>query len=123
MKAYKIGKSYIRTTLLGAAIIAVVFSHFAVSQFNAFQSEKNSVVTEAINKQHVEIESEFEAQKPEIFTITEEAVPVSSNFAPEINRPTPKRVVIKQTEIRKKETHRESKAERLRRAERLLTGV
>lgn len=123
-------------TRAGAAIFVIIILHF-VSQFIFFQSEKNAPPTEAVNHQSVEVEPEAEikpeieiepennriddvktesaAKKPELTTRRPNAIqPI---VQPE---PTgaPSRVVIK-----KKEPRVESRAERLRRAERLLTGV
>lgn len=110
-------------TIAGAAILAIIVLHF-VSQFIFFQSEKPSPEIEAISRQSVEIESEndpnleieieSEAEKPDVVTMPEKAPP---NVQPE-----PKIAPPQPTLIRKKEP-RASKAERLRRAERLLTGV
>jgi type IV secretory pathway VirB10-like protein len=109
-------------TIAGAAILAVIVLHF-VSQFIFFPSQKPAPEIEAMSRQSVEIkaenepvaeiEIESEPKKPEIVTMPEKAPP---NAQPEI------RIAPSQTLIRKKEP-RESKAERLRRAERLLTGV
>lgn len=110
-------------TIAGAAILAIIILHF-VSQFIFFQDEKPSPEIEAISRQSVEIESEnepnleietkSEARKPDVVTMPEKA--------PLNVQPEPKIAPSQQTLIRKKEP-RESKAERLRRAERLLTGV
>ncbi|HEX9961887.1 MAG TPA: hypothetical protein VGB00_13210 [Pyrinomonadaceae bacterium] len=109
-------------TIAGAAILAIIVLHFA-AQFIFFQSEKPSPEIEAISRQSVEIEAEnepnpeieieSEAEKPDVVTMPEKA---PANVQPE------PRIAPTQTLIRKKEP-RQSKAERLRRAERLLTGV
>lgn len=112
-------------TIAGAAILAVIILHF-VSQFIFFQSEKISPKTEAINHRSVEIEPEIEpiaefttesaAKKPSPVRKPETVAPTVT-VQPEIKPAPPSRVVIKKKEPR------QSRAERLRRAEKLLTGV
>ncbi|HEX8737363.1 MAG TPA: hypothetical protein VF721_18665 [Pyrinomonadaceae bacterium] len=107
-------------TVAGAAILVIIILHF-VSQFIFVQSEKASQKIEAINHQSVEVRPENNEvktesaaqQQPEVEAMPDVDVP---DVQPE-TKPVPTRVVI-----RKKEP-RESRAERLRRAERLLTGV
>jgi type IV secretory pathway VirB10-like protein len=111
-------------TIAGAAILAIIVLHFA-AQFIFFQSEKPSPEIEAISRQSVEIESESEpnleietqseARKPDVVAMPEKAAP---NIQPE-----PKIAPSQQQTLIRKKEPRESKAERLRRAERLLTGV
>lgn len=111
-------------TRAGAAIFAIIILHF-VSQFIFFQDEKTSPRTEAINHRSVEIEPEIEpiaefqtesvAKKPSpAAKMPKVAAPV---VQPELKPAPAARVVIKKKEPR------ESRAERLRRAEKLLTGV
>lgn len=121
MKAGRTTKWYIRPSIAAAAIIAVVFSHFAVSQFIFFENEKDSVIGEAISKQSVEIKTEFEAEKPDAAAAPKNNASVS--FVVEPREIAPKQATVKQTVIKKKEAPRESRAERLRRAEKLLTGI
>ena len=112
-------------TIAGAAILAIIVLHFA-AQFIFFQSEKPSPEIEAISRQSIEIEPEnepnleietqSEARKPDVVAMPEKAAP-NVQPEPKIAPPQPQ-----QTLIRKKEP-RESKSERLRQAERLLTGV
>lgn len=125
--AEKNGKSYIRPSVIAVAVLAVVFSHFAVSQFITFETEKDSVITEAINIPPVKIKTESEVKEPGIAITArrdEEISPVpkreNGGFAP---KQAVVRQVVRQKETRKKESDRESRAERLRRAEKLLTGV
>lgn len=124
-----------------AAIFAVIVLHF-VSQSIFFQSEKDSLKTEAISHRSVEIEFETERQSAQIETepTAKEEPQIETTPQPPQQQqqkkkqqqqktilpvaepelkpaPPPTRVVIK-----KKET-RESRAERLRRAEKILTGV
>ncbi|HLM03031.1 MAG TPA: hypothetical protein VK400_18415 [Pyrinomonadaceae bacterium] len=109
-----------------AAIFAVIVLHF-VSQLIFFQDEKISLKTDAVSHRSVEIEFENElpraeiktesaaaAKKPEAETMPETVSPV---VQPGEQKSAASRVLIK-----KKET-RESKAERLRRAEKILTGI
>ncbi|MGI8884450.1 MAG: hypothetical protein ACR2IA_09440 [Pyrinomonadaceae bacterium] len=105
-------------------IFAVIVLHFA-SQFIFFQDENNqtanlqiektSAVTETIKS--VEIEPEYDAENLKIAAMPESVPPV---IEPEI-RIAPSRTVMSQKIINKSEP-RESRAERLRRAEKVLTG-
>jgi cytoskeletal protein RodZ len=109
-------------TIAGAAILAVIVLHF-VSQFVFFQGENPAPKIEAINQPIAEIKSEnapvaeikteSEAKKPEIADAPDAIPPI---VQPEPKN-APSRVVIKKKESR------ESRAERLRRAERILTGI
>jgi type IV secretory pathway VirB10-like protein len=108
--------------IAGAAILAVIVLHF-VSQFVFFQGEKLSLEAEAIsqpiaeikpeNAPDVEIKTESEAKTPEVAEAPDATPP---GVQPEPKN-APSRVVV-----RKKES-RESRAGRLRRAERILTGI
>lgn len=110
-------------TKAGAAILAVIVLHF-VSQFIFFQNEKLSPEIEALSQQSVEIKAENEpdveietesgAKKPEVAEVPDAAVSPTVQSEPKIIAPS--RIV------KKKET-RETKAERLRRAEKFLTGI
>ena len=112
-------------TAAGAAILVIIILHF-VSQFMFFQSEKTSQEIEAINHRSVEIkpeiepsgaiETEGETKKPEVADIPN-AAPAPVVQPQSKPAPPPSRVVIKKKEPR------ESRAERLRRAEKLLTGI
>ena len=131
------GESNIRPSLTGksaqrhyskavAAIFAVIILHF-VSQLIFFKDEKISLKTDAVSHRSVEIEFENELPGAEIKTESAAAVKkpeaetmpetVSPGVQPEERKSAASRVFIK-----KKET-RESKAERLRRAEKILTGI
>jgi cell division protein FtsN len=111
-------------TIAGAAILAIIVLHFA-AQFIFFQSEKPAPEIEAISRQSVEIESEnqpgpeieteSEARKPDVVAMPEKA--------PLNVQPEPKTAPSQQQTLIRKKEPRESKTERLRRAERLLTGV
>lgn len=114
----KAGRLRVRPLLTGAAIFAIIVLHFA-SQFVFFQSEKIVSETEAVDKEIVEVKRENEPGA-EIRTEYEaknsdaERVPDAVSSEPKL---VPSRAVIKKKEPR------ESKAERLRRAERILTGI
>ncbi|HEX8250089.1 MAG TPA: hypothetical protein VF599_18085 [Pyrinomonadaceae bacterium] len=135
------GESNIRPSLLnkpaqrhytraGTAIFAIIILHF-VSQFIFFQGEKIAPEIEAIKRQSVEIqpqqpqneqiaqiEIESAAKKPEAITGRRKAIPAAVTQPKPAAAIAPARAVTK-----KKEPRGESRAERLRRAERLLTGV
>jgi len=108
-------------TKIGAAILAVIVLHF-VSQFVFFQSEKPAPKIEAVNQPSVEIKTENEPIAE--IKIESEAIKTDVAEAPEaaqpIVQPEPKNAPSRI--VRKKES-RESRAERLRRAERILTGI
>jgi hypothetical protein len=123
MKTGRTEKLYIRPALLGAVIMAVVFSHFAVSQSISFQSEKEAVVSEAINNQPVEIKTTVEAEKPDLAAAPKKAAAMTPAAEPEADKFAARQADLKQTVIKKREAPRESRTERLRRAERLLTGI
>ena len=101
----------------GAAIFAIIALHF-ISQFVFFQSD-NSQIEENLpkieNEQTVEIKTENQPSEPDIVAKPE------TTAAPTIVQPE-RKIAPPQTLIKKKEP-RESRAERLRRAEKLLTGV
>lgn len=103
--------------IAGAFIFVVIILHF-VSQFfffpgEKFESEVTSVKTKA--EESVLIKTENSARNSEIGTVTVSVPPVISS-KPKIDAPP--RAIIK-----KKEPARESRVERLRRAEKILTGV
>jgi serine/threonine protein kinase len=103
-------------TIAGATIFAVIIILF-ISQFIFFQSEnhQNEIISAQIeNEQSGEVKTEYEARKLDIVTMP---VPPVKPIVKREPRTAPSRTVIKKKELRK------SKAERLRRAERILTGV
>lgn len=121
MKTNRVSKSYVRPSLGAMAIFALIIIHFA-SQFIFFRNEKPSLNTGSINEQSVEVKTENEAKKPDIIKTPgddEEETAVAT--APPNNQPEP-RFAPSRAIIRKKES-RESKSERLRRLEKVLTGV
>lgn len=100
----------------GAAILLVIVLHLA-AQIVFFKSENpESEITSAKieNEQSVEIKPEYEAKKS---VVVEMPAPVSP-----IVQPQPKKIAPALPVVKKKEP-RESKVERLRRAEKILTGV
>lgn len=126
MKLRVTNKLHIRPSLAGAAILAVIVLHFVVSQFISFESRKESSVAEVISQPDIEISTEYEAKKLDVAVAPKvvQAAPVTSISQSEANDDEVelKRETVKQPLARKKEP-RESRAERLRRAEKLLTGV
>lgn len=120
MNAKKTGKSYLKPILIGAAIFTVLIAHFAVSQFIAFKSENDSSVTELIEKHPVTFTAPIAENKPaEIVAEAKVASTVERRKEPKIES---KRTVEQETTSRKPAA-RETKAERLRRVERILTGI
>lgn len=112
-------KLYIKA---GAAIVAIIILHF-VSQFIFIQNEKPvSEVSSAAAKNEQSVESiESIEIKTEDESKTSEIVKAPIPVPPAAVQPEIK-IAPSQMVIKKKEP-RESRAERLRRAERLLTGV
>lgn len=128
MKAKEITKTYFRPLFVGAAIFVVLVLHFAVSQFIAFDSEKNSSVSELIVKKPVEIKPEY--KEPEMIVKTSADTTQIKTVEPKPEQKSApkqqkvvKQFVIKRIVIERKEQPRETRAERLRRAEKILTGV
>ena len=136
IQAKKVGESNIRLSFLrkparkhyskaGAAILAIIILHF-VSQFiflqnENYESERVSAKTKDTrnnkqnNEQNVEIKTEYEARDSGVMRLPiPAAVPPTARHKPEI---APSQMVIKKKEPR------ESRAGRLRRAERILTGI
>jgi hypothetical protein len=107
-----------------AAIFAVIVLHSAI-QFGFFRSEEVSLKAEAFSGQTAEIkfereqsvevktETEIAMKKPEIVKMPEIAAPIV--------QPEPK--IVRSRVVIKKKEPRLSEAQRLRRAERILTGV
>jgi hypothetical protein len=136
MKTDKNHKSYVQHTLIGTAIFSIIILHF-VWQFAFFQNaelrsekitppnlaNKTNVAAE-INAVEVKTNAEVKAvegkteqaaKKPERVKAAA-AVPVAPVIRAE-PKIAPAKMIIKKKEFR------ESTAERLRRAEKLLTGV
>lgn len=121
MKANKARKTYVRPFLIGATIITVLILHFAVSQFFFYEEKaEDFAVNELAAEQPAIIKPENEEEKAETINMTE-AVSASAKPAPKIEMKQP---VRKETEtVSRKKPPRESRAQRLRRAERILTGI
>jgi hypothetical protein len=105
----------------GAAVLAVIVLHFA-SQFAFFRSEEPLPTTETVNIQipeikpendlNIEAETEYQTSAPTVKI----SKSVKSTIRPE-SKTASTRAVIKKREPR------ESRTARLRRAEKILTGV
>jgi outer membrane biosynthesis protein TonB len=121
MKSNRAGKTYVRSFLIGATIITVLILHFAVSQvFFVEESAQGISVNELIVEEPAIIKPENEAEKTETINMTE-AVSSSAQPEPEVEVKQP---IGKETEtVERKKPPRESKAQRLRRAEKILTGI
>lgn len=115
----RFGKLRVQRLLTVAAIFAIIVIQF-VSQGVYFQPEKIASGTEAASKQIFEIKSENE---PSANVKTEdETGNLDNGTMPDTVVPPESKFVPSRTVIKKKES-RESNAERLRRAERILTGI
>jgi|GEM_PF-3193760 len=100
----------------GAAISALIVLHF-VSQFIFFQNEdvqNENIPPKIENEQIVEIKPKYEPTKPDVVIIPKPTAPIIAQ---------PERKTASFRKVAKKKQRGESKAERLRRAERLLTGA
>ena len=107
----------IHYTKAGAAILAIIVLHF-VSNFIFFrgeslQSEQTSVKTE--NKQTAEIKKEYETSDSSVKTTPASVAPVV--------QPEPESKSAPARRVTKKKEPRETTAGRLRRAEKILTGI
>lgn len=111
-------KLYIKA---GTAIFAIIILHF-VSQFIFIQNEKlESELTSAVTEPERSVESiDSNEIKTEAKTRTSEIIKAPVPAAPILQPET--KIAPSRTAIKKKEP-RESRAERLRRAERILTGI
>jgi DNA-binding response OmpR family regulator len=124
-----VNKSGIRPLLISGAIFTVCVIHF-ISQITFFQREniltkedfprtenQQSVKTETRNQQSLKTEKQYEAiNDAKTLDIETKIGKVASDVAPK-TKIVPSRIGMK------KQERRESRAERLRRAERILTGV
>lgn len=105
-------------TKLGAAVFALIVLHFA-AQLILFRSENESPKIE--NDSIVEVETKYDVrtsgveEMPDV--LVPSAIPASVQAEPRTVTPPVQKVTVKKKEPA------ESKAERLRRAERILTGV
>lgn len=111
----KFSKAHFRPIFIGTAILAAIVLHFTI-QSSFFQNEKIS--PNVAREQRVEPKLEYEAKNPDIKTMPDIVQP-ETKIAPlrKTTKNAPTQTVIKKTEPR------ESKAVRLRRAEKFLTGV
>jgi hypothetical protein len=121
----KSGKYY---ALIGLFIAAFAFAHFSM-QLNFIQKENLRVIETA---QENEISAPAPASPPRVIEVAPDlievkkveviTVPEPVKTAPRARKETRKENPPRQRVVRKTEP-RESRAERLRRAERILTGV
>jgi hypothetical protein len=127
-------KTYVKPVAIGAAIFSLLVLHFAVSQFIAFKSEADSALVELTEKQAAAIEPKVENKAPNAssaFVETQSAP--SANAAAKtadsvsaierVERKAEPRSKAEKEAVGAKRVARETKAERLRRAERILTGI
>jgi hypothetical protein len=121
MKANKAGKTYVRPFIIGATIITVLILHFTVSQF--FFQEKavqDFSVNELTIEQPAIIKPENETEKVKTINMTDA---VSPSVQP-VKKVEVRQSIEKETEtVNRKKPPRESRAQRLRRAEKILTGI
>ncbi len=120
----KVRKLRAQPVITGAAIFAIIVVHF-VSQTSFFQNEnfiskQNSPKIE--NEQSTETKTQYEAKSLDVKPMPDKA---TLKTAPEKATPSvsPKPKIVPSNAVIKKREPGESKAERLRRAERILTGV
>lgn len=152
MKFFKTsGGSYFRPVLVGATIIVVLTMHFAVSQFIALENFRELSVSDLIyhkplttlppSSQTALIEQtdaavkpqiEIKSNKEQIITpfVADEKLAVDEKRSGRIKKTNeikrnPYQIFEKDTVIKKRTPipSRETRAERLRRAEKILTGV
>ena len=112
-------------TIAGAAIFAIIVVHF-VLQFTFIQSENfrsalTSIPPEPIKEKSVEINPINDEIKAINEPLKLDIVTIPKTAAPTVRSPQ-RKILTPQTIVKKKEP-RESRAERLRRAEKILTGV
>lgn len=118
MKATKARKSYVRPILIGAAIFTLFTLHFTVSQFIALEGNvREDSVSKLIEKEPVIIEPENEAKT------TTDSVAAQPETTSAVKIAAKKEVVKEAETVSRKKAPRESRAERLRRVERILTGI
>lgn len=120
-----------RKFLIGATLAVLAVLHFTFSRFIAIEIEKDSTEIEAVNLQPAQavvkpepIAPKIAAEnKPEVPEVIKTAEPIASvrKVQPESEA---KREMVKEPPIvKKKQATRETRAERLRRTEKILTGV
>lgn len=115
-------------TIAGAGIFAVIVLHF-VFQFAFIQSENFrsalvSIQPEPMRGKSLEIKIEDNASKSDknINNINEEASKMEIGVSTKTAAPQQPKIVPSKT-VEKKKEPRENRAERLRRVEKILTGV
>ena len=114
-KAVNVGKARLRTVLTGTAIFAAIVLHF-VLQSVFFKNEKTPPLITS-NEQRVEPAMQHTGKISDIRIMPDIVQPEAKIEPPPPGKIRPARTAVKKTESR------ESKAERLRRAEKILTGV
>lgn len=107
---------------IGAAIFAIIVLHF-VSQSVLFQNENSYSKVEVAPV--AEINRESEPRKIEVVNDSATAVPIvrTEIIQPETRTLTPQSASKKKNEMRETKEARQTRAERLRYAEKLLTGI
>ena len=114
--------------IAGAAIFVFILLHF-ISPFIFIRNENHSNEITSLkteNKQSVSIEAEYKKEYKTEYKKEYKAKSAEIGKTPVLVSPaaqTKPKIVPPRTVIKKKEPPRESRAERLRRAERILTGV
>lgn len=115
-------------TIAGAAIFAIIVLHFvfqfAFIQRENFRSALISIQPEPLKEKSVEIRIEENSSKLDVNTnkADENKSKIDTISSSETVAPQQSEIVPSKTVVKKKET-RETRAERLRRAEKVLTGV
>lgn len=114
-KLYLLKKSRVYYALLGLFVSAIALTHFAV-QMSFIQNENFRAAVAPPLEPAVKVQTKpVEPRKIEVVKVPEAVQPVSSRRR-EIAPPAP-------TQPNRKKIARETRAGRLRRAERILTGV
>lgn len=136
MKSNELLRKPNRKFVIGATLVVLAILHFTFSRFIAIEIEKDSTEIEAVNLQPAQNAAKPEIAAPEIIKDnkpeTTEIIKTSDPAEP-IRKAQPRKVDPKietgretqkeTTIVKKKPTPRETRAERLRRTERMLTGV
>ena len=129
MKAGESGKTYFRPFLIGAIIFTVLVLHFTVSQFISFESAEDSAVSNLIKRQPTKMQPETRiiknetSVKPEVVNMKETVSSKENIEAKAVPKIEIRQTIEDEQSPVKKKDSRESRAERLRRAEKILTGV
>lgn len=142
MRENQAGKTYIRPSFAVAALAVVFVLHFVFTQFVALQSENEAVLSEIINQKPAGAESvaQDETKMPDAVAGSPDGAQVSAPEAVKAENTgeaandnsriirARQQVVVKQPQAvapaaKKKEPRADFKSERLRRAEKILTGI